>query len=236
MESAAFHEHDHLVAAQARQFFRAIAADDNIAAEIAAFHFENLVTDRLNEHLATDPRWDPAGRNGTSALGDRWFVDFVAPAPPSVRAPTGISLLGDALGYRENRGHDDPFEFELELRPDTGEITRCTYRFGRPADFGRRAQPCARAGCWAYAFCFHTFGFSAGSFVQPDPAHATVLILPAAIFEDGFDDWLHWPPALRRQVARARQAGDVRAEELTTKYLQYFLTRRRKPADASAAP
>jgi len=146
-----FAEHAEWLAALVRQFFRAERDRDAIAIEAARIHLDDYVRKVLRRHLSwSDPAWDSASQ--------RWFDGFGA--QPETPAPGRLRMCDDVFWYGKERGHFDPFEFEIELCEKTGAFQRYVFRFGdsRPLStkYDDRTSPGVPVGGWAYEFQKHS--------------------------------------------------------------------------------
>lgn len=118
-----FADSDEWIAAQARQLFRALQAEDPKAVEVSLFYFQDFLVKTLGRHLRDDPRWDSS----------HWWLDgLVETAPPDAQPPGRLHLRSELMWATRDQAnwYTDPFEFELELYPRTGAFRRYTFRFG----------------------------------------------------------------------------------------------------------
>jgi hypothetical protein len=225
---------DDRIAAIIRQLFRAIGADDLIAAEIFWGYLGSGFETRLGQLLGEDPRWDLDKSQRTGFSDDAWWVDGLDGASPLILPPTTIHLAGDAFGEGLTRPRTlgrpgvDPFEIEIELCPRKGAFRYYAYRLGDASVYlpAPHTKPDNNRDRWAFSF-ERRFDADAVADYQSHLANAAIVHLPGDDYlENDNCSWLVWPPALERQVERARQANDPVAEEVSNKYLQYFLTHR----------
>lgn len=146
---ASLENHDAYVAAHVRDLFRAIDADDatgvNECLDRIGSYLENWLFPRL---LDTDQRWN----SGV------WWIDGISTRPAGVIPPVRLRMHGSAYMQLSHQHENnplrcqegkfecasyEPFEFEFELPPTTGEVARYRLRFGddRPHVEKRPVKP-----------------------------------------------------------------------------------------------
>jgi hypothetical protein len=125
-----FADSDEWIAAEGRQLFRALCAYDHKAVEIGLFYLNDYLVKTLKAHLRGVPGWD---------LKRLWFDGLEVPdldaQPPSTLRITAW-LVCVLPTEAEEEWWREPFEFELRLRPDTGQFLGYRFRVGdhRPRD------------------------------------------------------------------------------------------------------
>lgn len=145
-----FADSDEWIAAQVRQLFRALHAEDTKAVEVCLFYLRDFLVKILGAHLKKDPRWDSSGR----------WLEGLGVATPDVQPPHRLRLRDELTWVTrdQHQWYEEPFEFELELCPRTGAFRRYTFRFGdhRPlAEKGLASCPADRWPAedeWAFVF------------------------------------------------------------------------------------
>jgi hypothetical protein len=147
-EDDPFADSDEWIAAQVRQLFRARQAEDAKAVEVAMFYLEHYLTLTLRRHLrGTAPRWDSSER-WLDGLSEK-KIEY--PALGRLRIQAVLTwVAGQQLWY------DDPFEFEIGLRPRAGAFGGYVFRFGdrlplSAKGMGRTVSVPPSAG-WAFEF------------------------------------------------------------------------------------
>jgi hypothetical protein len=144
VEEDPFAEDDEWLAAEVRQLFRAHRARDAKAVEVALFYFKHYLTLILKRHLKKrDPLW------GNS----RWFDGF--DAEPEYPSPGRLRLRGEVCWVSgQEHWYYDPFDFEMELCPRTGQFRGCVFRFGDSRPLPEKVMGSAVSGTpvggWAY--------------------------------------------------------------------------------------
>jgi hypothetical protein len=146
-----------LLAAQARQLFRAVAADDRKAIEEGTFQFLELVVSFLPRHLSQDVRWG----------GNDSFLDCMKGAPLTIVPAVWLHvadkvcvMFNDPQAPKQRPTgyicHQyEPFEFEMQLCPRSGILVGYAMRFGARSHF---TDGCAYdnkndgPGEWAFSF------------------------------------------------------------------------------------
>lgn len=235
MKPKAFEEHslaewDAYLAAQARQLFRAAHAKDKEAVSETIDHLGTWLACMLNLLLQDDPQWEP----------NTYFLDNLAGAPFEFRPPcslrvrdriwiertdpaTGISAESE-LKYVCMLGDREPFELELELRPQSGAFHGCIYRFG---DRRRLVDLTAGTdGTWP-ADDGWAFVYSRGAPLGRNNSRDENVIhhLVAAYADE--DDHLIWFSKLiavsTRNLIRAQIAADADGLAVSMQKLQHFL-------------
>jgi hypothetical protein len=110
------------IAAEVRQLFRALKAEDAAAVDVSLFYLRNFLVKTLGSHLRQDPRWDSS----------KQWLDSLGTRPPDIQPPS-LFRLRDELVWAtmpdQEHWYREPFEFELELSPVTGVFQSYTFRF-----------------------------------------------------------------------------------------------------------
>jgi hypothetical protein len=138
-------ESDEWLAAEVRQLFRADRAGDAKAIEVALFYFQHYLTVTLRRHLRMrDPVWDGSRR---------WFDGL--DAEPEYPSPGCLRLRGEVCWVSgQEHSYFDPFDFEMELCPQTGAFRGYVFRFGDSRPLAAKVWGSARSGVpiggWAY--------------------------------------------------------------------------------------
>jgi hypothetical protein len=111
-------------AISARLVMRAEMAKDSEAYEICMLHLRHFLQASLSYHLRVDPDWDwRSGKKRIKRLGE---------ALPDTRTPNRLILQDEAVVVRSELGPcREPVIFNIEVDPQTGEMSRYTYRFGK---------------------------------------------------------------------------------------------------------
>jgi hypothetical protein len=138
-----FAEMDDRIAAEVRQLFRALHAEDTKAVEVCLYYFRYTVILVLGAHLKRDPRWE----------SDKWWLEGFGAAAPDVQPPTRLRIRDELTRVtRDNEVWiNEPFEFELELWPQTGEFRRCTFRFGDHRPLSEKGSGTSALDAWPAA-------------------------------------------------------------------------------------
>lgn len=125
-------------AISARLLMRAEKANDSEAYEICMSQLRYDLLSSLSFHLRVDPDWD--WRSGTRS------IERLGEALPDVRTPNRLTLRDEAVvscrGLVPSR---EPVCFDIELQPDTSDMCRYTYRFGKK-------EHAASSDQWQYVF------------------------------------------------------------------------------------
>lgn len=136
---------DDWIAPWARQLFRAHNDGDDVALNVAWFHFSYGLEIRVPRLLAEiEPAW------GVSF--GRWLDGVFG--PPEFHGPHRFLLRGSTFVVDPHAaGHYEPFEFELTLCPRTGRLRQFFVRFGGhrpPEEKWPRLTPLGPVGDWVY--------------------------------------------------------------------------------------
>jgi hypothetical protein len=143
-EEDPFAESDEWLAAEVRQLFRARRANDAKAVEVALFYFEHYLTLTVRRLLRLrDPVWD----------GSRWFDGLNA--EPEYPSPGRLRLRGEVCWVSgQEHWYYDPFDFEMELCPQTGAFRGYVVRFGDHRPLSAKVSGSAASGVpvggWAF--------------------------------------------------------------------------------------
>jgi hypothetical protein len=119
-----FSESDDWIAAETRQLFRAFQAKDLKAIEMSSFYFQDFLVKTLARHLRKDPHWDSNGR---------WLDGLGGDITQEIQPPTFFRIRSDmiwATKPNQDCWYREPFEFEIELWPMSGALSRYIFRFG----------------------------------------------------------------------------------------------------------
>jgi hypothetical protein len=125
-----------------RLLMRAEKASDSEAYEICMFHLRHVLLASLRFHIRVDPDWD----RRTSGAS----IELIGEALPDVRIPNRLILRDEAVVSRPAREScREPVTFEIELHPQTGDMSRYTYCFGK------KKQTSAATSSDPWQFVFH---------------------------------------------------------------------------------
>lgn len=230
------------IAAEVRQLFRALEAQDQDALDFGWLHFENLLVNVLTAFLKEDPRWDPELPRRANRY-DGWWIDFLCESKRFVVLPTKLRILSDALWYNDaNLPDPSPFKFDLELCADTGAARWYALYFGDAKVFGHQnvvTQDDAMSTEWAFAF---QWGTRQAAGLQKHWRAVPLTNWPRMDRIDFHANGELWLAALARQIARANNACDKTALAVTMLYWRFCLrktlerflrqdTRWRKPGE-----
>jgi hypothetical protein len=140
------------IAAQARQLLRAIQAEDPKAVEVTLHYFRSFLMQVLARHLRDAPRWDASGR----------WLDGLGDSTPEFPAIGRLKLRDELIWATRDQIHwyQEPFEFELQLSPETGEFRWYTFRFAdnrllAEKVFSSKSSALEHLGDSGWAFVFH---------------------------------------------------------------------------------
>lgn len=140
-----FAESDEWLAAEVRQLIRAQQANDAKAVEVAMFYLDHYLTLTVRRQLQRrDPEWDG---------GRRWFDGLEA--EPEYPAAGRVRLRGEVCWVSgQEHWYYEPFDFAMELCPETGAFRRYEVRFADHRPLSSKTHGSARAGVpvgdWAY--------------------------------------------------------------------------------------
>jgi len=129
------------IAPMLRRMFRAYEANDQRATSLCHGQMRDLMENwLLNRHLLSEPRWG------------RRTVDFMT-GGAEIKPPNWYRASGGEVFlwlYENNNLRDagkEPYEFELELCPKTGQLWRYVFRLGDPSRYQNSAD-----AKWAFVF------------------------------------------------------------------------------------
>src|SRR4051794_22563940 len=114
-----FADSDEWIAAQCRQLFRAVRAEDSKAVEVCLFYLRNFLVKTLGSHLLRDLGWNS---------NERW-LDGLGEAFPEIRLPVGLTLRDECIWATRDDQHwySEPFQFEIDLDPADGSLRWYTF-------------------------------------------------------------------------------------------------------------
>lgn len=129
-----------MIAAAFRQLLRAYEADDPIAVTLETITFCMKLHTKVDFLLRDEPSWDSKSRWLDSFSTSQVF--FLPPDRVRVRAAMHWGLKSNIAG----RFWSEPFDVQLQFRPDLSEVVSSRIRFGdlrpHPGDLG--AESCER--------------------------------------------------------------------------------------------
>jgi hypothetical protein len=151
LDTLAISDIERMLTAQVRQVFRAVHAADDEASAQGVIELNGSVVHLLARQLAQDPRW---GKNDS-------FLDYLCGTPIAITPPTwlrvsdrvAISPGGCQSSY--SCQEYEPFEFEMELCPDSGALLGYSMQFGDRDRFLEGSNSDNRQnqnGNWAFTF------------------------------------------------------------------------------------
>jgi hypothetical protein len=110
-------------AMSARLLVRAEKANDSAAYEICVMDLRHQLLASLSFHMRVDTDYARSGTKWVQRLGD---------ALPDAQIPNHLILRDEAVVYHKTlEPYPEPVEFDIELCPQSGEMVRYTYRFGK---------------------------------------------------------------------------------------------------------
>jgi hypothetical protein len=150
-----FLQHGEWIAAQGRQLIRAHRAKDEKAIEVSWFYLADNLQKVLLRHLNLHVT-EPNSSTSESFAGLGFWFDGIACRAPEI-SNGRVHVRSRIAWVINNEGwHYDPFEFELELCPKSGDFVSYVFRFGDSRPRSEKTTPCDETclpkGGWAFEF------------------------------------------------------------------------------------
>jgi hypothetical protein len=224
LSSISMPDFERLLAAWARLIFCAVKAEDLKATEEARFQFLHILVCFLPRHLSQDARW---GENNS-------FLDCFGGAPLAFVSPTWLRvcdevwiMLNDPYLGSGKSGYScrtrEPFEFEMELCSQTGNLLGYSMHFGDRKQLAGNLAGETEQGTWA-------FSFQQGVVPRSPPSDRVHFLHDASDWKTADDSkegttnrFCERIEAYARQISRSNAANDPDAIEQSIRGLQHNL-------------